>query len=669
VKRAALAPLLAAATFAAGTARAAPSVWAVDDGEKIKRDATSLGFERGEDNPVWAPGLPVRLFALRNETVAFQVVVEADDAELDGVSVDLDALAGPGGAVLANAPGAEDPTRFVGRPIERFVEHYLDVTRASGGRVAGESIGWLDGAAPKAGAWTGAVPDALIPVEVAPAWSPYPLRIAPRTNGVVWIDVTVPRDQPPGVYTGSVVVRAGSAPLATLPVELEIEDAVLPDRILRTMLYYDRSELDRRIGGGDAAERHLWQLLHRHRLTALHDAKDVADVQRQLAALDGTAFTAAAGYEGPAAGAGDGVLSIGAYGALGAPSEAGVAAVERIADELTSRRVLETTDVFLYAKDEDCQSPWAKQWKALLAKETRPNAKRVRLAWTCDDHAAGQPVDVPIQLETFDPAETAHARGAGKEVWVYNGVRPMDGAFLTDTEAVSPRVNGWIGAMNDIGRWFFWETTFWYDDNRGGHGAYDPFVTAETFHNASGDWCEGDGVLLYPGKQVDRFTEHSIGMAGVVASIRLKEWRRGIEDAGYYQLARAADRAAADAIAARLVPAAMSAARRGQAPSWPSRGKPFFEARRALLALVPRGPDGGAVLPVGPDSPGPASRAGCGCAKACGASAGAGAGASAGAGAGASVGALVIALALTRRRRSRRAGASRRRAGARVERP
>jgi hypothetical protein len=106
--------LACAATFGATTfvtvqTSAAPAVWVIDDGEKVKADATETAFERGEDNPVWKPGDAVRLFAMRNESVAVQVVVEADPistAGLSGVTVDLDALDGAG-----DAPPARRATR------------------------------------------------------------------------------------------------------------------------------------------------------------------------------------------------------------------------------------------------------------------------------------------------------------------------------------------------------------------------------------------------------------------------------------------------------------------------------------------------------------------------------------------------------------------------------
>ena len=54
---------------------------------------------------------------------------------------------------------------------------------------------------------------------------------------------------------------------------------------------------------------------------------------------------------------------------------------------------------------------------------------------------------------------------------------------MTDVEAVSLRTVGWIAAMAGTRRWFIWSTTAWYDRHPSGHGPFDTFVTAETYHN------------------------------------------------------------------------------------------------------------------------------------------------------------------------------------------
>jgi hypothetical protein len=569
------------------SAGAAPTVWIVDDGEKIRRDATSTPFARGEHNAIWQPHEAARLFAMRGESVALQVVVAAGDAPLERVSVDLDALDGPEGIRFeVHLPSRASPNgsaaRWVARPIERFVEHFVTVTRPSGGATPGESLGWEVGAAPEAEAWVGPVPDALVPVELATVhgspWVPYPMHIEPLSNGIVWIDLNVPSVQTAGVYRGSIVVRQGVVSLETLPIELTVVDATLPAEASTALLYYDPEELARRVGAG--AEEHLWQVLHAHRIAPLHDATTPEDVRRQRDALDGAAFTLARGYLGPAAAIGDGTLSLGAYGALEDP-DAG--RLQALVSEVASAGLFATTRVFIYADDEACTSPRGPGWRALVRESRDPDVRRVRVAWTCSADPAEQDVDDPMLLASdYDVTKAQAARG--KRVGIYNGVLPHSGTFLIDADAVSPRVNGWLAAMYEVPQWFYWESTYWY--GRRGNLSLDPFRDAETFHNEAGDWANGDGSLLYPGRQLDAFGDRSLDFAGVIPSIRLKNWRRGIEDGLYLRMARQRDPVGADAVAHALIPTAFHEARAGAPSSWSPRGDAFFEARRALLAIA-----------------------------------------------------------------------------------
>src|SRR5262245_3680184 len=72
--------------------------WAVDDGARIRRGELDSPLARGDDNPVWRPGAPIRLSAFRDEVVAFQIVIEAGDSALSDVAVDLPKLVGASGA-------------------------------------------------------------------------------------------------------------------------------------------------------------------------------------------------------------------------------------------------------------------------------------------------------------------------------------------------------------------------------------------------------------------------------------------------------------------------------------------------------------------------------------------------------------------------------------------
>jgi hypothetical protein len=513
----------------------------------------------------------VRLAALRGEVVAFQIVVEAGDAALDGVTVDLAGLA-PGGAPKARAVPA----------VERFVEHYVEVrSRSKNDRRPPESLAWSPAARPPDALVRGLVPDALVPVALAQPWCPYPLAVAPRTTAAVWFDVTVPPDAAPGAYAGDVVVRSGARPLATLPVELSVDDAVLPYRPVSFFVHYDPiDELDERIGPGTAPERQLWQLLHRHHVDALARLSSPADAKRLASALDGSLFTPSNGYDGPGEGVAPAVAAVGTYGALGEPRPEALATVEAIAP-LVPKAV---EDLFVYAVDEQCDSPRGPGWRRLLG--GAPGLSRVRAGHTCSEDPSGQDVDlVMMAADHFDELLARAARAQGKTVWIYNGRRPQTGAFALDAPPTDPRAAAWIAATRDVGRWFLWESTFWNDSNHGGHGPIDPFTTAESFHNGDGDRMLFDGLLLYPGTQ-RRYPARSLGVAGVLPSIRLKNLRRGIEDAGYLALARAAHPAEADAIALRMVPEALEEIAGRSRPSWPEDGAAWARARRELRALI-----------------------------------------------------------------------------------
>jgi hypothetical protein len=581
--RLALVPAVIGALLATRPAQAAPSVWVVDDGEKIRRDATNTPFERGDDNPVWSPGQPVRLFAMRNESVALQVVVAADERELQGVTVDIEKLEGPDGAELRDREVPPHAPRPTAQPIERFVEHFLDVTRPSGGKTAGQSTGWERGAAPRPTDWVGPVPDALVPIEIASAsWAMYPMHVEPRSNGIVWVDVNVPRTQMPGHYRGSIVVAASDETLSTVPLDLEVLDATLPDRIGGATVYLDPMQVGWRIGAGE--EEQMWRLLHAHRIAAMHDVSDVRDLYKLRPALDGSAYRPDRGYLGPAPNLGDGVLAIGAHGSLGEVNVGNIATVREVAREAGRLGLFGGTDVFVYASDDRCDDPIGPAWRDALAQSDDSQTRRVRVGWTCDADPARQSVDIAMLHAAYDPERARVAREHGKQTWVHDGVEPRTGSFLLDAPAVSPRVNGWIAAMFDVKRWVVGDAARWVP-NRYSAGI-DPFDTAETFHDEDGDWANGEGVLLYPGAQIDCCTEHSLGQAIVLPSIRLKNWRRGIEDAGYLDLARGRDEAEANRVARWLVPRAFGEAPKGSAPSWPARGAPFFEARRALAAVV-----------------------------------------------------------------------------------
>jgi len=559
------------------------SVWAVDDGERIAGKAGALSLMTGEGNAVWKPGQPVRLFGLPGETIALQVVVTAAKKRLEGVTVDLPVLQGP--KSLANPPG-KGPAAF--RPIERFVVHELRMERRSGGKTKNESLGWSASSMPPDPSREGTIPDPLIPVELAPDWADYPMTVEPGEHRVIWIDITLPnRDFPAGTYKGSVDVRAKSEQLQSLDVELEVAPVSLPYAAVGTMVYVEPEDaVVRRTGSGRALD-HFQQLMHRHHLSTVFPLEREEEVNAMKDALTGRLYTAERGYDGPGMGVGASVIVLGAYGGYG---EAERSKLETVKGALTALDALGIRDepgkrdIFLYAVDEQCDSPIGPAWRKLLDGSGDALLKSLRVGHTCSEPPAKQGVDLVMMLaSSYDPSLVSAA--AGKRVWIYNGELPQTGAFLTDVWHASLRANAWIQQKHGIERWFYWESVFWNDGNRGGKGPYDPLLTAETFHNADGDHCNGDGVLVYPGTQVNP-GYRSLGFEGVLPSIRLKQWRRGISDAGYVQLAKKVDAKKTEAIVNRMVPRALREAPDGPNPPWPTAGEPWTRARRELFELI-----------------------------------------------------------------------------------
>ena len=211
------------------------------------------------------------------------------------------------------------------------------------------------------------------------------------------------------------------------------------------------------------------------------------------------------------------------------------------------------------------------------------------MAQTCGDPPDRQAADIAmLPAENFARATPTAARAAGRRAFIYNGRLPHTGTLMLDADPRGLIANGWIAAAMAIERWFYWESTFWDDDNPGGHGAIDPFVTAESFHNGDGDAALGDGLLLYPGRQQGRFAASSLGADVVFPSIRLKAIRRGIQDAGLIALAARERPEETARVVARALPAALDEADPAGRASWETAPLSFEAGRAALRALVTR---------------------------------------------------------------------------------
>jgi len=414
-------------------------------------------------------------------------------------------------------------------------------------------------------------------------------RAPPREGAAIWIDLTVSPEARAGVYGATLLVRDARSELVARPIALRVIDEVLPFAAAPAFVFYDAGELTRRMGNA-RAESGLRALFHAHHLGAVHRlyAETLSDpraLDLDRAAIDGQAYTRSRGYDGPGQAVGEGVLALGTYGSLGKPSADAREAAVKLARGIVGERGAGTTAAFVYAIDEQCDSDWPARWLELL-RASYP-LRGFRVGATCGADPSSQAADLVLQTaRDLDPARAHLAEREGKWVWAYNGMRPSAGPMMLDVPATDLRANAWIAMRYGVPRWFYWESTFWFDDNRGGRGGdrgFDPFTEAETFHNRDGDRANGDGILVYPGTQVAPGMV-SYGAQELFPSVRLKNLRRGIEDAGYIAVARRIDPERADAIVARVVPQALAWA--GERPSWPQEAKGWLEARRALAEIV-----------------------------------------------------------------------------------
>jgi hypothetical protein len=570
--------VLLAALASAGPARAElAAVWALDDGTKITAGDTAHPLARG--NGVFSPAPPaVTLFGLRNEIVAFQVVLQGGEAPTSGVTVTLDAV-GP----IDNRGATDDPDHyFVDRYIEIFEQRYLDIHERS------HNLTWLPSSDAEPAGPTGWVPDALVPHRG-------PVRVPARQNRGIWVDIYIPRDAPAGVHRGTLTVAVDGQPCAlpacTLPIALEVLPVAVPDTApVKTMLWATAVATDEpaRVmpryfadyrqappAALDAIRRRHHHLARRYRVTLIGTEREPSEELGER--LTGAAFSRAAGYAGPGQGVGQDVCGIHVYGGKLTPAEARGwrAWLDAHAPGI---------DAFLYVVDEPSDPAAIPGYNRVAA-----DAEPIDAFVTTPYDARYDQFDVFAALPSHHGRADAAARAAGKPFWVYNGVRPYSGSFAIDDVAISPRVNPWIQHAHGVPRWFYWEATY-YEDFQGGRSHIDVFRDTPSFTNRHGDRVHGDGLLMYPGRD-HLFPGSDLGVDRPLPSIRLANWRRGVQDVAYLQLVRAAGYGdLVDRLVATMLPRSLGDGVRDDDPvSWPEDGERWLAARRALFETLRRG--------------------------------------------------------------------------------
>jgi hypothetical protein len=561
------------------------AIWAVNDGEKVKRDDRQHAARAR--NSVW-DGRRVRLFGARNEIVAVQVIVEADHRGITRLTLALPDLKAPSGDHIAYLSPALDPTDSVDRPIQIFVEHYMYVAMPSHAE-------WIytrgSPAAPRDP--TGWKPVQLVPEHARSDRGGLPIGVRPDENQAIWIEIYTGRDRPAGTYRGTIDVNADGK-LHHLPIELELFDFALPDEnSIHAMVYYESSQPERYHGRNLDAAYH--RLAHRYRIELVH-AYDEPRVQAAAGRFSGEDFTRAHGYQGPGEGVGNVIVPLSFYGPGDAFDDRPRA--WRRADEWMTflRARLPRALTFLYMPDEPRppQYPRILTLAANVHSNSGPGRTLPVFVTSQYVEALDQAIDIWCAGPTgFDVARAARERARGRQFWVYNGGRPAGGAIVIDAPATDARAMMWAAFKHEVPVYFYWHAVHWrHNSQKQGERDQNVWADSITFDNRrqpnkpidDQGYIHGDGVLLYPGEE-KLHPDEDRGLPGPVATIQLANLRRGLQDHQYLTLARRLGLAAAvDAAVQAIVPRVFSEA--GPSVSFPETGDPFEKMRLSLARAI-----------------------------------------------------------------------------------
>ena len=563
------------------------TVWAVNDGEKIERDDVSHHAKAG--NSTW-DGKRIRLFAARNEIVAFQVIVEADERGIAKLAASLPELRSPSGGRIVYMPPASDPTDYIGRPIHLFSVNYMNVTSPS-------YASWVyrrgTPAAPSDP--TGWKPVQLVPENARAGKGGFPLAVPPRQNQAIWIEIFTRRDLPAGKYVGNIKISADGSS-REVPLELEVLDFVLPDaNSMHAMVYYEPAQPELYQGQNLDPEYH--RFAHRQRVELVH-AYDVERVQREMGRFTGADFTREKKYEGPGEGVGNVIVPASFYNPGKDYDER--TSAWKASDVWMSflRRVQPNAITFLYMPDEPKEPVYARILK--IAENVHSNPGPGRALPILVTHRWIEALDPAIDIwasgpRGYDIARAVSERKRGRDYWFYNGGRPAGGAITIDAPATDARATIWAAFKHDVRVYFYWHGVHWrHNHQKPGNKIQNVWADTITFDNRKEEnrtpddagYIHGDGVLMYPGEE-KLHPDQDRGIRGAIATIQLANLRRGLQDHQYLTLARRLglhDVVQKEVLT--IVPRVFSDA--GDTVSFPEAGDPYEAARLRLARAIER---------------------------------------------------------------------------------
>ena len=577
------------------------TIWANSGEDKVTRDELRGATDSSAViNNTW-DGSKITLFGAKNEVVAFNLILESPASAASNVTVTFDTLSGPGGASITSTPATGNGVfNWVNRNIELFYVRYLEIKGVSTDLFfAGFNYDerhiperfrrpWT-GEGEGTGSWTDRpdhnkfYPDIAVPLELVNQFN-----IAANQNQSIWVDIYIPKTVSAGLFTGTIVISENGTQVAAIPVELTIKNFSLPDLpTARTMLVYSHENINQRYLGNSYVEEDSteytqslalidthFKVAHRHRISLINNWVDVDRVGLEWnSRLTGSLFTSQNGYDGPGVGIGNNIYSIGTYSSW--PWYDGTKAdmwtnTNAWVDWFDAQTFTTPTEYFLYLIDESTDYAQTEKWAQWINSNPGSGSRLMSFA-TIDltNAVTNTPsLDIPaawVQMaisEQYQSAADNIKADPNKRLYLYNGGRPGTGSFATEDEGVSPRVIAWTQYKLKVDRWFYWESTY-YNNYQGEMGETNVFRQAQTYGSfervdqslgeTGWDYLNGDGVLFYPGTDT-QYPGDSYGVNGPFASLRLKHWRRGLQDFEYLTMAAAINSTQTGQIVNQMIP-------------------------------------------------------------------------------------------------------------------
>jgi hypothetical protein len=564
------------------------NVWALGDGEKVFK--YDINHPDKSKNFTW-DGKTIRLKGLYNEVLAFQVVVQTGKLAAENIDIAL------------NVPVNKESGKTIGGntfkygpsgTIEIFSEHYLNVKDST-------HPNWFYGspaAQPKQ--MTGWIPDCLVPIDALPGRGGLPIAIGPLQNQAFWIDVHCPRDTKTftaGIYKGSVQILQNGKTVSEIPLEITLLPHYLTDENPQSVWLYASDVLDYYPG---FTQQQVDDMLkfegHRHRIDVVGEFDvntkpfNEKAMEKYKPFIDGSGFTPANNYNGNGEGIGEKIFPIGIYGipVMGLVKDT----VQQQANLWVNwfNKNAPQVKYFWYITDEPTEEKyaWVREHAGWI--KSNPGIGKALPVFTTTNYTPALlgSIDIWSGYDGVDLKTLPEIKRTGGDHWFYNGNRPRYGAVILEGAAVDQRVDAWIQYKYGIFNRFIWEGTHWRHNGQGPkrHTHQNIFKNPLTFINDDMAFGNGDGIVFYPG-HMPFYPEEDRGLNRLLPSIRLKNIRRGQQDAAIMQMAeqKAGKQKVIDIIN-KVVPKALSEVSMKDTVPWSQKGDDYDKAMEAILKLL-----------------------------------------------------------------------------------